>query len=533
MVGFGTFECFNVSAGTHVVISKRRQVEQQKGGTTSGYYEKGRRRGQTKKEPFNRRWTLTYGYLAAMNAGVVLWPRVLSYDWQMGSVPLVHSVLDVRNLSTLALAVFLVGLLRRILHENFRSLLVYPSTSAQASQWPTKGDSQAEGHHANSNAQYRIGAISGERGEDDDAVDDKGGAASPRNDAGPLLLMGATLLVLPWLPASNLLVTVGFVLAERVLYIPSMGFCLLVVEGLRRLLPHLRDGTSTSCATQCVKPSGWRRSFSRRQKFMLLALFFLLCLGMIRTVRRNRVWRSREALFTSGIREMPTNCKMHYNYANLQRDLGRSEGAELHYKIALSLAVEPSANLEGGRFSSCALYKRKRLSTAGRQWEPESASHVAVLRAPLGLSLALATSSTDAGAGTAWTRLTKSVPFFIRFPSQGHSGCVFRLHNPTGARPQTGPDRSNAVGFARQELQAEFPAKVNIVGIELTDPPRGHGKLNGRIQDVVRVPRRESDPAFSLLEGDGDVRKVANVLPVRVRHRSLNATAAIRAESPR
>ena len=46
------------------------------------------------------------------------------------------------------------------------------------------------------------------------------------------VLMSLSLLILPFLPASNLFFPVGFVLAERVLYIPSMGFCLLVALGM-------------------------------------------------------------------------------------------------------------------------------------------------------------------------------------------------------------------------------------------------------------------------------------------------------------
>jgi hypothetical protein len=34
------------------------------------------------------------------------------------------------------------------------------------------------------------------------------------------LLLGCLLLVIPFLPAANLVVTVGFVVAERLLYIP-------------------------------------------------------------------------------------------------------------------------------------------------------------------------------------------------------------------------------------------------------------------------------------------------------------------------
>lgn len=42
-------------------------------------------------------------------------------------------------------------------------------------------------------------------------------------------------LVIPFLPATNIFFRVGFVIAERVLYLPSVGFCLLVILGLRQL----------------------------------------------------------------------------------------------------------------------------------------------------------------------------------------------------------------------------------------------------------------------------------------------------------
>ena len=48
------------------------------------------------------------------------------------------------------------------------------------------------------------------------------------------------LMVLPFIPASNLFFPVGFVVAERILYAPSMGFCLLVACGFEALLSHSR-----------------------------------------------------------------------------------------------------------------------------------------------------------------------------------------------------------------------------------------------------------------------------------------------------
>ncbi len=44
-------------------------------------------------------------------------------------------------------------------------------------------------------------------------------------------LFALSLVILPFLPASNLFFAVGFVVAERVLYLPSMGMCLLVAIG--------------------------------------------------------------------------------------------------------------------------------------------------------------------------------------------------------------------------------------------------------------------------------------------------------------
>ncbi|KAL1468148.1 hypothetical protein MTO96_041667 [Rhipicephalus appendiculatus] len=130
------------------------------------------------------------------------------------------------------------------------------------------------------------------------------------------LLVPLLLTVLPFLPASNLFVTVGFVVAERVLYIPSIGVTLLVVEGLCRL--HMRCSRALRWCTTSL-------------------CFILVLLFAARTWNRNGVWASREALFESGIKDLPENAKMHYNYANLQKDTGNSDLAIKHYRLAIKL----------------------------------------------------------------------------------------------------------------------------------------------------------------------------------------------------
>ena len=51
---------------------------------------------------------MTYWYLIAFNSWLLLSPSVLSYDWQMGSIPLVESLWDSRNLATLMFIVIAV-----------------------------------------------------------------------------------------------------------------------------------------------------------------------------------------------------------------------------------------------------------------------------------------------------------------------------------------------------------------------------------------------------------------------------------------
>ena len=50
-----------------------------------------------------------------------------------------------------------------------------------------------------------------------------------------VLTMGLAILAVPFLPASNIFFTVGFVVAERVLYLSSIGSCLITVLGFAAL----------------------------------------------------------------------------------------------------------------------------------------------------------------------------------------------------------------------------------------------------------------------------------------------------------
>ncbi|XP_023571819.1 transmembrane and TPR repeat-containing protein 1 isoform X2 [Octodon degus] len=196
---------------------------------------------------------LTYSYLLAFNVWLLLAPVTLCYDWQVGSIPLVETVWDPRNLATVFLAVVMTLLSLHCL-AAFKRL-----------------------EHKE-------------------------------------VLVGLSFLVFPFIPASNLFFRVGFVVAERVLYMPSMGYCILFVHGLSKLGAWLnRCGATT--LTACM---------------VLLLLLFSW-----KTVKQNEIWLSREALFRSGVETLPHNAKVHYNYANFLKDQGRNREAIHHYRTAL------------------------------------------------------------------------------------------------------------------------------------------------------------------------------------------------------
>lgn len=101
-------------------------------------------------------------------------------------------------------------------------------------------------------------------------------------------------MVLPFVPACNILFYVGFVVAERVLYIPSVGFCLLLGLGAGALTKN------------------WNRNEVRCRIFMLALIITLLTMCGC-TLRRNLDWHDEESLFRSALHINPPKGKLHLN----------------------------------------------------------------------------------------------------------------------------------------------------------------------------------------------------------------------------
>ena len=176
---------------------------------------------------------LSWLYLVFVNSWLLFNPSHLSADWRFGVVPLINSISDAHNVLTMI---------------SVGSLLVL----LVCGLWGR------EHHH-----RHRHG----------------------------VLLLGSLMMIIPFLPASNLFFPVGFVVAERVLYLPSMGFCMLVAYGCWML--YQKAGKS-NVLRNSVK----------------VFIGYLVLMHSVKTVHRNRDWYSYATFNKAGVKFNPFNAAM-------------------------------------------------------------------------------------------------------------------------------------------------------------------------------------------------------------------------------
>ena len=233
---------------------------------------------------------LTYFLLPSLNFWMLLCPRILSFDWSMQAIPLVESLSDHRNLFTISFYTilgYIAYYVLKYIHHSSKDYLIKPfmngngysnfTSSKHSTNKHKSFQRQNSSHH--SDAQTEISDNSPH------SVD--------------ILILSIAIIVFPFIPATNLFFYVGFVIAERVLYIPSMGFCLLVGHGTYVLYRRYQNDTA------------WKR------KVVVMALVSLLMLNGLKTVSRNRDWSTEENLYRSGVAVNPAKGNLNLVLLNL------------------------------------------------------------------------------------------------------------------------------------------------------------------------------------------------------------------------
>ena len=175
---------------------------------------------------------LHWAYLSFYSSWLLASPSQLSAEYAMSTIPLITSLSDTRNLTTLTFFIVVI------------SLTVFGVGGNKLRQ--------------------------------------------------RVISFGISLVVLSYLPASNLFFPVGFVIAERILYLPSMGFCMLVGCGSWHATKH------------CSKIISYA---------MKIGLAYLVVVHSTKTLLRNRDWYSEFTLYHSAVHTMPNNGKMLHNLA--------------------------------------------------------------------------------------------------------------------------------------------------------------------------------------------------------------------------
>jgi tetratricopeptide (TPR) repeat protein len=138
-------------------------------------------------------------------------------------------------------------------------------------------------------------------------------------------------------------------MGERLAYLPSAGFCLLLALGwnwLRRKKEFLAWG-------------------------LLVAIVFALS---ARTVVRNRDWKDTFALYSSAVRAVPNDAKMHSNLAGQYFTRNQLDLAAREYQIALrinpdspdALAFYSALEYRRGNYQAAGGMMEKALSMSGR-----------------------------------------------------------------------------------------------------------------------------------------------------------------------
>jgi Flp pilus assembly protein TadD len=132
----------------------------------------------------------------------------------------------------------------------------------------------------------------------------------------PGLVPGLLWLVLAWLPASNVLPIPGFVVAERYLYLPSVGYCIALV------------GVASHAVA--AAPHRWRRAAAGGVAVVLIALAGA-------TAYQGQSWRDTRAFYEHLVRVSPHSAFARNNLGSVYLESGEDARAEAEFREALRL----------------------------------------------------------------------------------------------------------------------------------------------------------------------------------------------------
>lgn len=134
----------------------------------------------------------------------------------------------------------------------------------------------------------------------------------------PLIAFGLAWMAAALLPVSNVIIPTGVFIAERTLFLASIGFALAVAGAVALLEPRFVDQRS------------------RRAALAVLAL--VVVAGVARSVERQRVWRHDGFLAVRSVQDSPRSFRAQRAYADVLFELRQPGPAMRAYDSAIALS---------------------------------------------------------------------------------------------------------------------------------------------------------------------------------------------------
>lgn len=172
-----------------------------------------------------------------------------------------------------------------------------------------------------------------------------------------------------FIPASNVFIMVGTEVAERLLYVPTIGWCVAIGACCWRA-PALDAATSLQSAAAALQPV-WTKPRAHTRG-LLAGGAAVMCLALLatRSVVRNEDWVDELRLFRAGVWARPNSIKTLNNAGNALMNLRTAEGdAEAEVVLTQVLRILPDNAAARHNLGLVRLHQGNLSGAAGLLWE--------------------------------------------------------------------------------------------------------------------------------------------------------------------
>jgi hypothetical protein len=147
---------------------------------------------------------------------------------------------------------------------------------------------------------------------------------SKRGRLGAVASFGIAWFCITLLPSSNFVIPAGIIIAERTLFLPSLGALLAIGAAVVWIAERVAE----------------TRSFALRRNVSIAAVagvMLILIAGAARSALRTPVWHDNDRLFTQGVIDAPHSYRAYYMLGARKFESGDKRTGERGYRHALAL----------------------------------------------------------------------------------------------------------------------------------------------------------------------------------------------------